>query len=407
MSKSDARLIIFDPVCGLTIGHNLPTIDKYAEWLNQNFGWKSEAWVSTKNNPSTSYLNFKTMPWVYGYWLHGTLQQELKAKRRRLKNNTILHLLKNSAHHVWAQHHIVSHLQKAVATEPAYIFFPGADFYSLLAILSVAKELPKNSKTIFVVRLMGVMEWATKLPRAPEILNQVIFDIQAILGDRVRFSAETEKYSHQLGSILNTVVPVSSIPSPAKFEDLTLRERSYINIACLGGARADKGYFEVLELANKTQEVFNNHHGKEIKFTVQSMNSRNLDFDWKYQSDLARSSNVDLIKPRLSDAELNNEINNADIVLLPYSQGTYASRGSAILFDTLPFGKPLLGTDGTGFGDSIRTGGLGLTYNGTDDYINRLSDIINFSEDKKREIKINQQNYSNKMLSNLKELFND
>lgn len=407
MSRNDTRLIIFDPVCGLTIGHNLPTIDKYAEWLSQNFGWKSEAWVATKKNPSKSYLDFKTIPWVYGYWLHDTLKQELKARKRLLKNDSILDILKNSTHHIWAQNRIESQLQTAADLSPAYIFFPGADFYSLLSLLSVAKRERGTSKTIFIVRLMGVMEWATKLPRAREIINQVIFDIKSLLGDRVRFSAETEKYSYQLGAILNSVVPVTSIPSSAHIEIATKRERDYISIACLGGARADKGYFDVLSLVTKTNEVFNTSHGKSIKFTIQSMSSRNLDFDWKYQSDLARSSNVDLIKPRLSDAELNNEIYNADIVLLPYSQGTYESRGSAILFDTLPFGKPLLGTDGTGFGDTIRTAGLGLTYNGVEDYVNRLSDLINLSESKKKEIKRNQENYSQKMLSNLKELFND
>lgn len=407
MRRSDARLIIFDPVCGLTIGHNLPTIDKYAHWIHRTFGWKSEAWVATKKFNSKSYLDFKTIPWVYGYWLHETLQDELKAKGRHVKNDSVLDILKNSIHHIWAHRGIASHLQSAVNKAPAYIFFPGADFYSLLSILSIAKNIPAGSKIIFIVRLMGVMEWATKLPRAAEIVNQIIFDIKAILGDRVRFTAETEKYGYQLGSILNSVVPVTSIPSLTNLSDVSIIERNYINVACLGGARADKGYFDVLNLFNKTKEVFNKNYGININFTLQSMSSRNLDFDWKYQSDLARSSNIKLIKPRLSDAELNSEIYNADIVLLPYSHGTYAARGSAILFDTLPFGKPLLGTDGTGFGDSIRTAGLGLTYNGTDDYINRLSDLINLSKTKKQAIKINQENYSKKMLSNLKELFND
>lgn len=402
------KVIIFDPVCGLSIGHNLPTIDKYANWINNEFGYVSEAWVATSKTQTREYLNFKKIPWVYGYWLHDNPKDELKSRKKGLKNDSILDILKNSVHHIWAFKNIEKSLAKTLHECPSYVFFPGADFYSLLSIWSMAKRRLVPRETILIIRLMGVMEWATKIPRAREIINQVIFEIKKMLGEQVRFTAETEKYAFELGCILNSNVLVTSIPSPITHKQHAEKsDRGFFNIACLGGARPDKGYFDILQLSHKTQEAFGPTNKKKIIFSVQSMNSQNLDYNWNYQAEIARSENIQLLKPRLSDEELSHEIQRADVVLLPYSQGTYASRGSAILFDTLPYGKPILGVGGTGFGDTIKHAGIGLTYNGLDDYVNRLSELINYTPGKLRAIKNNQEEYFNYMIKNLRGCFDD
>lgn len=408
MNSFDKKLIIFDPVCGISIGHNLPTINKYARWAANEFGFKSEAWVATKKNEPTEYLSFRKLSWVYGYWLHSNLKEEIKSKKKILRNESILDIARNSTHHILAHRSIKNCLEAAVNQKPEYVFFPGADFYSLLSILSIAKAVKNNSKTVFIIRLMGVMEWATKLPRARDIVSQVIFDIKNILGERARFTAETEKYAYELGAILNTAIKVTSIPSDfSNANTVTNKDSLRINIGCVGGARADKGYFDILELSRRASNAFESSPEKNICFTLQSMSPRNLDFNWQYQSDLAKAKNIKLVNSRLSDAELNAQIAQSDIMLLPYSQGTYAARGSAILFDTLPYGIPLLGVEGTGFGDSIRHAGIGLTYNGIDDYVNRLSELVNLSSSNRDHIKSNQANYSKLLLSNLKECFND
>lgn len=402
------KVIIFDPVCGLSIGHNLPTIDKYANWINSEFGYVSEAWVATSKTLSRDYLKFKKIPWVYGYWLHDNPKDELKSRKKGLKNDSILDILKNSFHHIWAFNHIEKSLAKTLLDTPSYVFFPGADFYSLLSIWSIAKKNLVPRETIFIIRLMGVMEWATKIPRAREIINQVIFEIKKMLGEQVRFTAETEKYAFELGCILNSKVPVTSIPTLITHKQhVEEPDRGFLNIACLGGARPDKGYFDILQLSQKTQETFGPTNKKKIIFSVQSMSSQNLDYNWNYQAEIARSENIQLLKPRLSDEELSHEIQRADFILLPYSQDTYASRGSAILFDTLPYGKPILGVGGTGFGDSIKHAGIGLTYNGLDDYVNRFAELIHYSPEKLIAIKNNQEEYFNYMLKSLRGCFDD
>lgn len=407
MKNDQKKVLIFDAVCGLTSGHNLPTINKYAYWLKQELNYNSEAFVATTDVKSREYLEFKILPWVYGYWLYEnlTLSEEIKAKNRVIKNDSIADILKNSLHHIWAYKNIERSFAQAVTENHDFIFFPGADFYSLLSVLSAAKKKKIPSGTIVILRLMGVMEWATKLPRAQEIFKKVIFDIKKILGENVRFTAETEKYALELSSILNSKVIVTSIPSEIlSLDEKIVKNKNTINIACLGGARADKGYFDILKLSQKVLD--SNHSRKnEIRFIVQSMNPRSLDYDWDYQRELSKIPNVTLIKQRLSDDELDQEIQRADIILLPYSEGTYASRGSAILFDTLPHGKVLLGAGGTGFGDTIMHAGLGFVYYGSDDFLNRLFEIIGLDIDQIKCIQINQENYSNKMLNNLKECF--
>ena len=402
------KIVIFDPVCGLKTGHNIPTIEKYAHWLNTKYGCDVEAWIATDHKSSNSVLTYKKMPWVYGYWLHGTLEAELKARKKILKNDSLLDIVKNSLHHIQAQRRIESSLKAAIDSASKYVFFPGADFYSLVALLSLAQRKKIGTKKVFIIRLMGVMESATKLPRSKEIFNQVLYDLKSILGHKAIFTAETEKYAFELTGLLNSEVLVTSIPGPtiSIAEKISRNENPFI-ISCLGGARADKGYFEIQDLATKAHAIFNLKHGKNIKFSVQSMSPRNLDFSWEYQNQLAKSPNVNLVKPRLSDSELDYEISKANLILLPYSQGTYASRGSAILFDTLLHGVPILGSDDTGFGDSIRTAGLGLTYQGNDDFLNRLSDLINLSPERNSEISRNQKIYYTKLINNLEECFNE
>lgn len=402
------KIVIFDPVCGLKTGHNIPTIEKYAHWLNTKYGCSIEAWIAIDHKSTDPVLTYRKMPWVYGYWLHGTLEAELKARRKVLKNDSLLDILKNSLHHIQAQRRIESSLKSAIDSASKYIFFPGADFYSLVALLSLAKQKKIGTEKIFIIRLMGVMESATKLPRSKEIFNQVLYDLKSVLGQKAIFTAETEKYAFELTGLLNSEVLVTSIPGPkiSSLEKINRNDNPFI-ISCLGGARADKGYFEIQDLASKVHKIFNIQHGKNIKFSVQSMSPRNLDFSWEYQNQLAKSPNIVLVKPRLSDSELDFEISKSNLILLPYSQGTYASRGSAILFDTLVHGVPILGSDDTGFGDSIRTAGLGLTYQGNDDFVNRLSDIINLSSEKQLEISANQKIYYTKLINNLEGCFNE
>lgn len=402
------NIVIFDPVCGLKTGHNIPTIEKYAHWLNKKYSSDVEAWIATDWKSDSSVLKFKKMPWVYGYWLHGTLEAELGARKRILKNDSVLDILRNSFHHFNAQLKIEASLKSAIQSANKYVFFPGADFYSLVALLSLARRKQIGTGKIFIIRLMGVMESATKLPRSKEIFNQVLYDLKTVLGKKAVFTAETEKYAFELAGLLNSEVLVTSIPaSNVSLTETISRNQDPFIISCLGGARADKGYFDIQNLAEKVHAIFNLKHGKNIKFSVQSMSPRNLDFSWEYQNQLAKSPNVILVKPRLTDTELDSEIRKSNLILLPYSQGTYASRGSAILFDTLLHGIPLLGSDETGFGDSIRTAGLGLTYQGQEDFINRLSDIINFSSETNSHIANNQAIYYKRLINNLEECFNE
>ena len=155
------------------------------------------------------------------------------------------------------------------------------------------------------------------------------------------------------------------------------------------------------------EKLLNTKATRNVRLRVQGMHTSNPEYNWEYQAKLASLINVALLPARLTDLELLSEIDTSDLVLLPYSQGTYEQRGSAILFDSLPFGKPIIGMDGTGFGDTIRSGGLGLTYNGYDDLVNKLFQVTNFSEAMLEKIKENQLAYMAKGLAELRNQFND
>jgi glycosyltransferase involved in cell wall biosynthesis len=406
-------VIIFDPVCGIERGHNLPTIKKYAKWLKEEFNFASTACVSLNNIKADkdSCLDFEQIPWVYNYWL--PTKNEIKALRNRkvIQHDHYMDMLTCGVHHYYSHIKIKRSLKKTLKMRGKFFFFPGADFYSLSALHSLALEglVPKDK--IIIIRLMGVMETATKIPNARKVFTELLQGIKSILGQQVRISAETEKYALYLSGLLNIEISVTPIPSDLSNVDaINKRQQNKqltiddLIIACLGGARADKGYFEIAVIAEK---LLNTKATRNVRFRVQGMHMSNPEYNWEYQAKLASLINVVLLPARLTDLELLTEIDTSDLVLLPYSQGTYEQRGSAILFDSLPFGKPIIGMDGTGFGDTIRNGGLGLTYNGYDDLMNKLFQVTIFSEAMLKKIKENQHAYMAKGLAELRNQFND
>ena len=410
---SQESVIIFDPVCGTSKGHNFSTMIKYANWLKRSLDFKSQLWIpesDCKFNDKDIVVR-KNIPWVYEYFipvennsLFSLTQQVLKFSKDRSRSKLVRApvFILSSVTHLIAQKKIENSLLEAFSENTKYLFLPGADLYSILALARLSEKnlIPDNLNII--IRLMGVMETAGYFPKSRSALFSAL---QLILKNhsKVKVTAETEKYASVLAKHLKVVVTVTHIPNDSDYikpRKITPNSETY-KLVCLGGARSDKGYFELIDFLNHARKIF----GRHVEFYIQTMSPTNKEYNPQYEMKLAKTLNSVLLPSFLSDEDLFSYLFNADIIFLPYSAGTYEYRGSAILFDSLGTGKPILGRSNTGFGMTVDIAGLGKTFCNIDEFGNELSKLINFKDIQSKQIYDYQESYLLKMNENLKDVF--
>lgn len=409
-----SRAILFDPVCGTRRGHNFATLIKYADWIRAHTALAPELWIADFDGDLAGAPHpVKTcIPWVFEYfiptgnrgfwpWLGRRvrhLAQHGRPRRlaRLLAAGLAVLLFLNSRRQVEAA------LRRALDLRPRMLFLPGADQYSLAALAQILERHPEHREVPIHIRLMGVMEHESHLRVTREVHVPYLKTIVAC-GHQVRLSCETEKYAAAIGGQLGIEVPVTHIPvHPAmatRRGHAPVGTRAPLVMACVGGARGDKGYFHLVFIANQLRL----HAGVPLVLRVQRMAAGNAEFNPDYEFALMRCPNIELLPAFLSDEALQQEIADADVILLPYSVDTYRMRGSAILFDTLPYGKPLLGRRGTAFGDTIDSHGFGFTFADHQDLLRAARAIQAFSAEALAALRQREQDYLRSMETRLLE----
>lgn len=378
----------------------------------------AEIWIPKSDcDPNETKVPVKkNLPWVYEYFLptgnaslHSRLQRLVRHIKHLAPTSKVVRIALSPlflSFHLLSMRGIRKSLSKALKCEPSSLFLPGADLFSILALHQLAKKGQIRHDQLIVLRLMGVMETSGYLPGSHEMYLNAL---QLLTAHRLRIliTGETEKYATFLERHLKIGVPVTHIPvhesktaisAPSSLD----AEPTSRAIVCLGGARADKGYFELLEHARRCRLTW----GRSMHFYVQRMSPQNPEYDTDYELALARSINVTLLPSYLDDDVLFSWIAQADAVYLPYSSGTYAQRGSAILFDSLPFGKLIIGRRGTGFGDSIDTYGLGVTFHHWASLDEAFEAVMRQNDASRVRLKQRQRQYLDLLTDNLGEVTN-
>lgn len=155
----------------------------------------------------------------------------------------------------------------------------------------------------------------------------------------VRFYTDTPELTRDyesLGRYRFETLPIPHLPRPqARDED------GRITLAYVGDAREEKGY----DLLPDLVDTLNSRYCDKIRFKIQS----NLAGGPPHQAMVAArflletaGGNVELFKNPLTSNEYNTILNDADILLLPYSRENYSVRSSGILIEALSLGRPVV-----------------------------------------------------------------
>ncbi len=256
------------------------------------------------------------------------------------------------------------------------IIFPSADYYGTRALLKKFQKIPMSARPRMHLRFIGVLELAR------HSFRNSLLDLTTRLNqipDRVTVSAEVPRYARYLDTILpgRSVIaepfPVETKALPAAKADRS-RKRQQFTLLLPGVNRADKGYFELFNLAKELFFRFPN-----VKIVIQDMKKWDRHFRKKYQRKLQRLVNVELLPPILSREEIMESYRRADLILLHYEPSVYFFRGSAIHYEAIANRIPVLARKGSGFVQEVESWSSGWTYETKPELFARLEEIMNYT----------------------------
>jgi len=193
-------------------------------------------------------------------------------------------------------------------------------------------------------------------------------------GLKVDVSAETEGYRALLSEYMQETFVCEYPPEKnqnRKSKKMSQMEKGFV-IGALGSARPDKGFTNLRVLTPRLLAAY----GEKIKIiTQEGLNPWGLEYD-RTLAELRSYPKVSVLPSYLPFLEMQEAIDQCDILLMPYDEGTYEYRGSAMLFEAADRGIPMLVPSKTGLGEVIRKFGIGATFTSESDIIGSLNSIL-------------------------------
>jgi glycosyltransferase involved in cell wall biosynthesis len=226
---------------------------------------------------------------------------------------------------------------------------------NLTSWLQWLQSLPKGHEPVVILHLGYASERFAADPRLPRLLTALEVEGKR---DRARFVTDSPILQGRYEAILQqpvTLLPV--VVSPHAMAS-SKRPGNPPCFACLGSARADKGFPEVLAAIDSLSA---SAPPINARFALQSS-----DPDHRSAAALAgfRSApkkHVSLVDHPLSEEAYLQLLRDADVLLLPYRPETYKERTSGVFCEALAAGKPVIVSEGSLMASQVsreRTGWL-------------------------------------------------
>jgi glycosyltransferase involved in cell wall biosynthesis len=173
---------------------------------------------------------------------------------------------------------------------------------------------------------------------------------------RVRFVTDSHALKEKYHAILKQ--PVSHLP-------LVISRRASEcykppgrppHFACLGNARQEKGFAEVLAAI----DILNaNGRAPDARFTLQSSDPDAISAAALANFRSSKAKSVSLITRPLDDESYLQLLAKSDVLLLPYHLDKYHDRTSGVFCEAMTSGKPVITTEGSFLGVEVRREGIG------------------------------------------------
>ena len=255
-----------------------------------------------------------------------------------------------------------------------HFFVPTADWVLLRAI-QLLIENPQFRDQLPVFHILIMYEnanWITGGYPYPKIIR-----LLRRLGSRVHLYTETKRHASSLAASLGrTVLPY---PFPAHAE--TMRrdpQKNNYRVCFIGGGRRDKGFDLIPDIVRSFQEKV---LAQDVTFTVQA--PRPEDGLKQELTSLLRMDCVEVLDNQLNEAKYQECLDACSIMVFPYNQGVYRSRGSGIVSEAVAHGIPYICTEDTSLAEMLEEGS-GKVAIGADEFAEAIADIVKNYDDYSR-----------------------
>ncbi|MEM0898845.1 MAG: glycosyltransferase [Pseudomonadota bacterium] len=230
------------------------------------------------------------------------------------------------------------------------IFFPSAEHYGFGALMVLMANLPQELRPKVHARLIAVLEGASaksEFGRA-ELFKSVALARKT--GVDVSFSAETLAYQDYLKNIFREDIYLLQYPIFGRPTVVNWKKRPF-KIVTPGQGRADKGFFEILKLAN----LLKSSHGEgEVEIVLQKMKPTDVYYRQSYVQSLLEHPMISVKPAFVEEDELDWMYRDSHVLFMPYARDVYAQRGSAVFQEGVSRGRCFIASDGTGVSGMIR-----------------------------------------------------
>ena len=277
----------------------------------------------------------------------------------------------------YAGKHIKSHLrqsyiksglkffQQIKKNNSIHIIFPTLDPLSLELALKLSKDSKMNG-FCFYFRIIGA-ESRGILSSNSEL--ELLLSLVKLYPKKIRIGIETIGYKLYLEDLGfdSSCIFWSPWPCLEGFDKLKLGNKR-LTIGFLGCAKQRKGFDNIPKILNqlKAEGIDFDAYIQEANFPwIEYEKTKNnirsiMDNEFEFLS-----SNLDLV-------ELQENINNCDLLILPYDTNSYSINASGVLYHACDSSVPIITAKGVGFAPEIEKFNLGLTY----DSLNEIPELV-------------------------------
>ena len=360
------RVLLADPVCAQLLGHNLSLLINFRKYiLSLNLYDKVELVSSTElpENLSTEF----DVERLFHFYYHNRMNISGSRKFNSFK--------KDADHRNYEEEcidfaiedfrNLISRLD--VKNDDS-IFYPGVDFYGAFGALQELQRHTVELAPSLYLRFMGVMEYSSRL--FPDPRRELLRQIRACIskGYRIRLSAESSLYADHLATALEEPVAATPVPPFQSCHDLDGGDEFVV--ICPGSGRIDKG-FNILPEIVKMFRI--NHEDKNVRFVIQNLPPWELENNIKYVTQLYATPGVEVLPASINFHEMSQLYKRSHIVLMPYDPNTYAMRSSAILTESVAYGRQVVTSRGTGFEGEVAYFNLGKLCSSVVEYADAIA----------------------------------
>lgn len=212
---------------------------------------------------------------------------------------------------------------------------------NLTSWLQWLQALREGHEPVVILHLGYASERFAADRRLPRLLTALEVEGKR---DRARFVTDSPILQSRYEAILHQ--PVTLLPVVVSRHAMASSKRpgNPPCFACLGSAREDKGFPEVLaaidSLSASTQPI-------NARFALQSSNPDHRSATALAGFRSAPKKHVSLVEHPLSEEAYLQLLRDADVLLLPYRPETYKERTSGVFCEALSAGKPVIVSEGS------------------------------------------------------------